>query len=68
VGLSDFEASTFLNNPSWPVGANVINPLGVAETGVVRVTLQVDRPSNPTRGAGMGREESVQTTTLRPRN
>jgi hypothetical protein len=68
VGLSDFEVSTFINNPSWMVGPNVTNPLGVGETGVVRITLQVDRPSNPTRGAGMDREETVQTTTLRPRN
>ncbi|MHC4599162.1 MAG: PulJ/GspJ family protein [Planctomycetota bacterium] len=68
LGLSDFDASTFINNPSWTAGGPPVNPTGVAEPGIVRITLQVDRPGNPTRGNLMDREETVQTTALRPRN
>jgi prepilin-type N-terminal cleavage/methylation domain-containing protein len=67
LGLSDFDASTFINNPSWNPGAPV-NPTGVMEPGIVRITLQVDRPGQSRRGNVMDHEETVQTTALRPRN
>ncbi len=63
-GLSDFEASTFLNNPSWDSGGLIINPTGVAELGVVRITFQVDRLERP----NPDYLESVQTIMFRPRN
>jgi prepilin-type N-terminal cleavage/methylation domain-containing protein len=69
LGVSDFDVSTFINNPSWPVGGNAVNPAGVMEPGVVRVTFQVDRPGPfATRAGQLGQEESVQTTMLRPQN
>ncbi|GEM_PF-3206399 len=69
LGVSDFEASTFLNNPSWYAGGTRVNPEGVIEPGAVRITFQVDRPSNPSRRqTGLGFEETVQTVLLCPRN
>jgi hypothetical protein len=64
LGLFDFDASTFINNPSWAG----VNPTGVVEPGIVRITFQVDRPGTPRRGNTMDHEEAVQTTALRPRN
>jgi len=64
AGLTDFDASTFLNNPSWMSGGVPQNPMGVAELGVVRVTLQCDKEARP----WFGNLESVQSTMFRPRN
>jgi len=69
LGVSDFDVSTFINNPSWFVGAAQINPTGVVEPGVVRITFQVDRTGATRSSHGnLGQEESVQTTMLRPQN
>ena len=64
TGLSDFDASTFINNPSWESMGTVVNPSGVAELGAVRITFQVDRMSQPRPNY----LESVQTIMFRPRN
>jgi hypothetical protein len=63
-GLSDLDVSTFLNNPSWESAGTIINPTGVAELGVVRITFQVDRLEK----SGPEYLESVQTIKFRPRN
>lgn len=63
-GLSDFEASTFINNPSWESGGSFINPTGVVELGALRVTFQVDRWE----GTPPKLLETVHTTMFRPRN
>jgi prepilin-type N-terminal cleavage/methylation domain-containing protein len=63
-GLSDFEASSFLNNPAWEAGGVTVNPTGVWELGGIRITLQIDRSRNPI----ADQMETVQTTMFRPRN
>jgi hypothetical protein len=68
LGCSNFIADTFMNNPSWFVSGVQNNIFGVVELGVVRVTFQVDRPGNTTRGRMNRNEETVQTTMQRPRN
>jgi hypothetical protein len=69
VGVTDCDVSTFINNPSWFVGAAQTNPAGVVEPGIVRIALQVDRPGSGGNTPGfLGREETVQTTMLRPQN
>jgi hypothetical protein len=68
-GLSDFEVSTYFNNPSYQdTLGDVVNPTGVSEPGVLRITFQIDRSSYPSRDPRLNRVESVQTTMLRPRN
>jgi hypothetical protein len=68
LGGSNFFAETFINHPSWFVAGTQINPFGVVELGVVRITFQVDRPGNINRGLLRDNEEAVQVTMLRPRN
>ncbi|MHC4944534.1 MAG: PulJ/GspJ family protein [Planctomycetota bacterium] len=63
-GISDFEVSTFINNPSWDAGGAIVNPNGVAELGAVRVTLQIDRSQR----LDPNQRETIQTTMFRPRN
>ena len=63
-GLSDLDVSTFLNNPSWESEETIINPTGVTELGVVRITFQVDRLKK----SGPEYLETVQTIKFRPRN
>lgn len=63
-GLSDFDVSTFLNNPSWESNGTIINPTGVTEPGVVRIAFQADRLEN----SGPDYLETVQTVKFRPRN
>ena len=64
TGLSDFEVSTFINNPSWENAGTIINPTGVFELGVVRITFQVDRLEKP----APNYLESLHTLMFRPRN
>jgi hypothetical protein len=68
LGLSDMDVSTYLNNASWFNAGTQVNPTGVVEPGVVRISVQVDRPAGTTRGNTFGREETVQMITMRPRN
>lgn len=68
LGVSDFDVSTYINNPSWFAGGVMVNPTGVAEPGVVRVTFQVDQPTGRGPGPDPGFQEAVQVTMLRPRN
>ncbi len=63
-GLSDFDASTFENNPSFYSGGTDFNPSGVSERGVLRVTFQMDKAGPQWSGS----VETVQTTMMRPRN
>ncbi len=63
-GLSDFEASSFINNPSWEAGGSTVNPTGVWELGGIRITLQIDRSRNLIDN----QMETVQSTMFRPRN
>jgi len=64
MGLSDFDVSSFINNPSWVSGGAVVNPAGVMELGTVRVTLQTDRSKR----RDQRRMETTQSTMFRPRN
>lgn len=63
-GLSDFEVSYFINNPSWDGAGGTVNELGVMETGAVRVSIQVDK----TRITDLNPMETVQSIMFRPRN
>jgi prepilin-type N-terminal cleavage/methylation domain-containing protein len=67
-GITDFDASTVINNPSWMNAGVQQNPTGVLEPGVVRVTFQVDKPPVAGRTTTHPPIETVQSTLLRPRN